>query len=248
MEDVRHLVVLSPRQLANERELISGCRSIGGQCIGSVRFHWRHIAMFKVPFFGGPPWYVMQPVLYRYLPSQKWVDAFFATGELRLSSFAEFHAHQDEHRSQWLEGSVQFESEYRLPDGRFSHLSVRGDYGRDAYVLCGSMSDDPDIARGLGAGGCIAIQDTTGFAKAVSQHIPGFVGGSEGPCIYASGRTLKRDFGLLPVEGPGAHEQPSEELQAWLRDRLREYPYYVTLTRRGGRPRSAGKAPSRCIQ
>jgi hypothetical protein len=183
--------------------------------------------MFKVRFFGGLPWYIVQPVLYRYLPSQKWVDAFFATGELWLSSFSEFHAHQDEHGSHWLEGGVQFESDYRLADGRFSHLWVRSDYGRDAYVLCGSMSDDPDIARKFKAGGCIAIQDTTGFAKAVSRHIPGFVGGSEGPCIYASGRSVKRDFDLLPVDEPGADEPPSDELQAWLRDRLREYPYYV---------------------
>ena len=43
------------------------------------------------------PWKAILPPVYRYLP-MRFVDAFFETGSLRLSSFKQFAMHVDEAR------------------------------------------------------------------------------------------------------------------------------------------------------
>ncbi len=53
------------------------------------------------------PWTVVTPEPYRCLEKQ-WVEAFFADGTLRLSSFARFAEHEDEQRRDENEGKTSY--------------------------------------------------------------------------------------------------------------------------------------------
>jgi hypothetical protein len=144
-------------------------------------------------------WRLAQPAVYRMLEA-RWSQEFLRTGEIRIPSFAALRTHPDERRIDRLEGYLQLEHEQTRSDGRVEYLHVTADYSPNGYVLSTTMSDSGAIAREFGADSYIAIQNSTGFARAIAQQIPGFVHGSEGPCIYLEGRTLRRDFGELPLE------------------------------------------------
>jgi hypothetical protein len=184
--------------------------------------------MIPVPF--SKPWRILQPVMYRMM-ARRWVDAFFDTGALRLSTFAQFRRHADEQRLDDQEGQLQFEHVGHDRNGEPRYLSVNGDFGRNAYVLCGSMSNAPALNEEFGTDAYIAIQNTTRFAEAVAVHIPGFIGGNEGPCAYLSARTIERDLSPIPWEHLRCPEHPGKlnepRVHAFLDQALGDHPYYL---------------------
>lgn len=140
--------------------------------------------MFTVPI--ASQWHLLQPVVYRHLGRQ-WVRSFFEKGELQLKSFAAFREHDDESRLDAYEGKGHFEYQ---DEGVYTF--ARGEVANNAYILCGSTSNHDDIAAHFSTDAYIIIEQTMAFAAAVSRHIPGFVHGSEGPCLYMQGSTLQR--------------------------------------------------------
>ncbi len=123
-------------------------------------------------------WRVELPVVTRYMRGE-YVDAFFATGALRLSSFSAFRKHPDEAIRDTREGLPQVEN--RSGSSRGVFLGVMS---QESYVLCGSMAD----LRGSNTEFCtesgIRIFDPYAFARQVSTQIPGFAVGMLGPCEY----------------------------------------------------------------
>jgi len=183
--------------------------------------------MYTVPFQN--PWHVLQPTMYRMLPTQ-FAKAFYDTGALRLSSFTEFHKHTDEQRFDGDEGVGYLRHDDHLPDGRATFISATTLYGRNAYVLCGSMSDSADIARDFGTDNRIVIYDTTNFACDISSRIPGFQSGSEGPCIYIRGRMFQASLGDLSQLITDPPPTPAQVSQ-FLTTRLGPVPYYLKVPR-----------------
>lgn len=181
--------------------------------------------MYTIPFSN--PWQVIQPPMYRMLPDHL-VKAFYETGALRLSSFTKFHQHTDEQRFDAEEGMGRILHDGHLPDGRATFISANTFYGKNAYVLCGSMADTAELARDFGTDNRIAIHNTTGFACAVSSRIPGFQSGSEGPCIYTHGRLIKANLGDL---SPLITDPPptAARVSQFLTERLGSLPYYVKV-------------------
>jgi hypothetical protein len=51
----------------------------------------------------GSQWSVALPAVFRY-EDKRWIDEFFATGKLRLSTFARFATYADEVRGDTMEG------------------------------------------------------------------------------------------------------------------------------------------------
>jgi len=45
----------------------------------------------------------------------------------------------------------------------------------------------------------IRINDPTKFSMAISKHIPGFVAGFEGPCLYQSNKIIEKDLGYVDL-------------------------------------------------
>jgi len=145
------------------------------------------------------PWTVRTPWVYRYLP-QQYVDRFFDTGELRLSSFAAFQKHQDEERKDGCEGYNLLI--HRTEEKGGQTVVIRMDVGHDAYVLCGSGLASRDLMAKFGCDAGIVIRDTTAFANTVATHIPGFIAGLEGACSYSKMKILMKDLGHLPYQPP----------------------------------------------
>ena len=139
-------------------------------------------------------WRIRTPRVYRYL-GQRFVDEFFDSGALRLSSFRQFSAHKDELRLDTNEGKVYYISRTGADGGQTVLMEV--DYGHDAYVLCGSMTPTQELMASFACDSAIVICDTTAFAREVAKAVPGFRAGVEGPCSYQYRRIVEKDSGWL---------------------------------------------------
>lgn len=128
------------------------------------------------------PWSIFTPTAFRLMP-RKYVDAFFATGELRLSSFRAFSKHKDEERKDATEGDNVI-----VGRGPATTIFARTVHGSDAFVLCATACPPTrDILERFGSDAAIQIFDTTGFAAAVAKFVPGMRQGFEGYCHYSDG-------------------------------------------------------------
>lgn len=176
--------------------------------------------MFQVQFLS--TWTVMTPQPYRYL-DREYVEAFFAEGTLQLSSFAKFAQHEDEQRRDEYEGVTGVV--VRANQGEMKTIAARVQMGYDAYVLCASSYFSENLMHRFGCDSHFRINDTTGFANAVSRHIPGFAHGTEGLCVYEENPGILRDvemgFSMSTEETDGQLTYDPDELQR-IRDSLRQ--------------------------
>lgn len=145
----------------------------------------------------GSEWRIRRPHLYRYLEKQ-FVDRFFETGMLRLSSFEKFSQHTDEQRLDRSEGK-----------GIVTHVNAEGEgqtiiaaigQGQNAYVLCASSMYTDGLAESFKTDSGFRVNDIFGFANAISRHVPGFVVGLEGPCLYLQKKVLDRNMGRIDLD------------------------------------------------
>jgi len=114
--------------------------------------------------------------------AQQWVDAFFATGELRLSTYKSLRALPDERFGDMDEGNFMVELQGQTLSG-----AVIGSVADSAYVLCGcSRQPSPEQLAKFGEVG-IQIFHPEYFAKEVARCIPGFLQGYDGGCYYSTG-------------------------------------------------------------
>jgi hypothetical protein len=164
----------------------------------------RGAELASINFNANRPWRILLPPVYRYLPG-KYVDAFFETGQLMLSSFSRFKRHEDEARGDKDEGRSMVLSQGA---GRQFGAFVVG--GQDAYVLCGSFILSKAIIEKFdGCDAAIEITDVPQFALAVARQLPGFISGLSGYCIYADSRILARQVDRDPFPLP---QDPNEQI------------------------------------
>lgn len=156
-------------------------------------------------------WSIRTPRVYRFLEKQ-FVDDFFRTGALQLSSFQKFGEHSDEQRLDDKEGKTHLIHRTSANGGQTLHMEV--DYGADAYVLCGSMAPSKELMATFKRDSAIVITDTTWFGREVSKKIPQFKGGLEGPCSYQYRRIVEKDLGWLafPPGEDGRTPDPNDPL------------------------------------
>lgn len=139
-------------------------------------------------------WRIRRPVIYRYL-EKKFVDDFFQSGLLRISSFSKFSQHCDEERKDMSEGFGVVTHQNSEGEGQTIIASLS--QGSNAYVLCGSMSLREDLSNAFGTDSGFRINDSLGFSAAVARYIPGFHIGQEGPCFYVGQKSVNRDMGPI---------------------------------------------------
>ncbi|SDY65347.1 hypothetical protein [Nitrosomonas sp. Nm33] len=147
-------------------------------------------------------WNIRLPYVYRYL-EKEYVDNFFEKGIIRLSSFENFSKHSDEHRLDSEEGRGVFINATREPKPQTVIAGIS--YGRNAYVLCGSTIYKNEMSRDFRTNSGFRINDTTGFAEAISRYLPGCVGGIEGLCTYLDKRTSYRTTRALDIQNRDGH-------------------------------------------
>lgn len=148
-----------------------------------------------------------QPILSAYIPmvfrymNKEFVDDFFATGRLRLSSFKKFHKHEDEQRGDKTEGNNMIHAKA----GDMSFVSVQST-GSNAYVLCSALISDDELMNDFESNDCLIIENPIAFINIVAAKIPEFQGTLFGPCMYQSKKIIQtqvKPFVLddLRVEG-----------------------------------------------
>lgn len=129
---------------------------------------------------------------------RQYVDEFFNSGKLRLSSFAAFAKHEDEERKDASEGSGIIVNTDHQGEGQTLY-AVMGQ-GHTAYVLCGSGRYSKDLSSNFVTDSGFRINDTTSFGCTIGRMIPGFAGGLEGACIYADEKVVRRKAGRIDFE------------------------------------------------
>lgn len=148
------------------------------------------------------PWHIRSPIIYRYIDEQ-YVDEFFDAGRLRLTCMSKFRTYADEQRGDPDEGKVLAQSTIK-PGWTFTVMSG---VGRDTYILCGSTILSDDIGKMFNAKSrfAIAIRNPVDFACCVAFHVPGYVEGMEGPCLYSDELLAVRE-----VEGQSMADHTDE--------------------------------------
>lgn len=147
----------------------------------------------------GSAWNVVTPSVYRY-EDQRWIDEFFDTGKLRLSTFSRFSKYPDEFRGDKHEG---FGISYGETEQNTS-LLVAHSQGANALVLCCSHKLSAALRDSFERDSAFQIMDTLGFGLEISRQLPGFRHGLEGSCIYRDKRSISRkiEFDLEKYKQP----------------------------------------------
>ncbi len=153
----------------------------------------------------GKSWGHLRPMIFRYLEKEH-VDAFFADGSLRVSSFQLFQTHPDETRRDGKEG--QCIVVHRNTSGTGQTIMVKGRFGGDCYVLCGSMR--PSQQKRFKRDSFIAIHNPVGFGIVIANAIPNCVGGADSPVIYDRSIQVHRDFGNLDLNSFQREDEPTQ--------------------------------------
>jgi len=147
-------------------------------------------------------WSVVLPRVFRYL-DQTYIDDFFETGHLRISSFDHFKTHTDEQRLDTQEGTGVHSGVYQSPtdpDDAATLFMVTAS-GQNHYVLCGSIRESADLCSAFCSDGYFVIENPLGFANEVRRHVPGCIGGIQGHCIYPpSGPGVRRRYDANPLQ------------------------------------------------
>lgn len=121
----------------------------------------------------------------------QYVDEFFHSGRLMLTSYARCIAHESDVRRDANEGKLNF-------------LVKRGDNaiagiqraGAHRYMLCTSTQEGPSLMRRFGVDSYFAIHDVEKFSQAVAAQIPDFVDAVAGQCEYVEERSISQENSL----------------------------------------------------
>lgn len=152
-------------------------------------------------------WQVRLPHVYRVM-EKRYVDAFFATGALQLSSFARFRTNPDEIRADREEGDALLTGSR----GNLQPMFIDVSPPLSAWVLCGTTVFEAPRMRKFGDS-CIRIHDPLAFAHTVAGEIPFFAGGYEGFCLYQSERAVRKELASAAEAGFVGNEKDGYGLQ-----------------------------------
>ncbi|MBK9273360.1 MAG: hypothetical protein IPM49_02315 [Flavobacteriales bacterium] len=115
---------------------------------------------------------------------QQYVDHFFRTGELKLSSYESNRIIEDAVRRDHVEGTGDY-----VIVSRDRRLSYRlGARAFDQRMLCMSTSSNLDrMMSHFGVDGCFEVTNTTGFGFEIAKALVAFRFGREGVVTYQDG-------------------------------------------------------------
>lgn len=173
-------------------------------------------------------WNVCTPDLFRYLP-KKYVDSFFNDGSLRLSSFSQFHRHEDEERLDQHEGDTLFV--HRTGQNGGQTITAKAMHGLHAYVLCAAMRHDEALRQSFGCDSYFRVSNSTAFGMEIARSIPNLVASFEGPCLYQVNKIIEKDLGYIEMEKFSVEGNPNQVddllLSKFINEQLGHYPLFL---------------------
>lgn len=152
------------------------------------------------------PWSIRIPNGFRYLESH-YIQKFFESGELQLTTYSSCKKHESEIRKDELEGKCHFELSHGN-EGVAGHYLV----GYRSYMLCLSMIESKSLMERFSVDGYFLINDLQAFAEAIAKCVPNFESGKIGACTYLEARSIKKSTSLpLNLSNPQAMINALEE-------------------------------------
>lgn len=142
--------------------------------------------MTALDIVSGQNWSLKVPMGFRYLSTQ-YVNSFFATGSLLLTTFARCKAHEEASRRDDTEGKCHFH--FESPEHSLSGVHR---FGTRSYMLCLSLIESQALAAKFETDSYFRINDVLQFASIVARWIPGCTGGSVGVCTYHDEKQVLR--------------------------------------------------------
>lgn len=130
-------------------------------------------------------WRIKRFPVYRILDDERWMENFFESGEIQLSSFTKFHSYKDELQGDVQEGNatVIFEG----GDGN-THAMVY-EAGLNAFVLSTTTTLNDQVIKDFKGKCAIKINHPTMFALEIAKKLPFVTSGLEGDCDYVEYRS-----------------------------------------------------------
>ncbi|MCC5786152.1 MAG: hypothetical protein JJU33_05585 [Phycisphaerales bacterium] len=152
--------------------------------------------------FDCKPWAVRIPQLIRYM-ERRYVDEFFSTGRLRLSSWRGCWEAEDVERCDWSEGRYE---------GMIGNCATVA-FMPSACLLCASAIESAEMAQIFQADAGIRVVRPLEFAHAIARQLTesdvGFEGGEFGSCTYRDGKFNHRNAAM-----PNDLSRPKEIMNA----------------------------------
>lgn len=130
----------------------------------------------------------LPPFLFRFL-EQRYVDSFFSTGSLYLTSYRRCRTHEDAVRLDADEGKYTFHFQ-----GRENNLFLRRDAGNNSYMLCTSFSSSPELKSHFGVNSCFRIDNPLRFIRAIEKSLDGVAETTARAVLYVWNRAARRSF------------------------------------------------------
>ena len=127
---------------------------------------------------------------------KKYINEFFETGRLRLSSFNTYEKYEDQVKGDKGEGmNIAFATSKK--DNKTMVAVVR--VGSNAYSLCASIIHK-GLMKKFDCDGVFRIKDSQSFGLAIANKVMGFVEGLQGHCIYVNERRTNKEIKNLSFD------------------------------------------------
>jgi hypothetical protein len=124
-----------------------------------------------------------------------YIDQFFNTGVLRISSFKRFREYPDEIRGDKSEGDGSIAG--KGGDGFTFHVMTG--VGNNSYMLSTSLEESDSIMKDFEVDSYFLITDPLGFSAAVSNSLAGFQEAFLGFCNYQTYRIIDKEISPMTV-------------------------------------------------
>jgi hypothetical protein len=169
-----------------------------------------------------------KPPVFRYL-EQKFIDEFFTSGKLQLSSFSKFAEHPDEQRHDADEGWCVVD--IKMPTKK-KRLRSRVGIPKNSYILSTSLKRDQKLMIDFDRDGYFKINDVEGFGLAIASKIVGLTNLIAANCEYMNYKEIGLTMG---AEAEEAIEQDEKgrmninKVMALLRNAIFPEVYFLKL-------------------
>lgn len=135
------------------------------------------------------------PYIYRY-ENQKWIDNFFETGEILISSFDQYSKYEDNQLGDKSEGSS---INFGLTENKKTIVSVTS-VGSNFYCFCTSTQLTKDLFETFNRNSVFRIKDPLNFIMQVELALQNVSEVFFGNCIYLEKRSIIKNVQSLDLD------------------------------------------------
>jgi hypothetical protein len=135
------------------------------------------------------------PYIYRY-ENQQWIDRFFETGEIKLSSFLQYSKYEDNQLGDKSEGSA---INFGLTENNMT-ISTVTNIGSDFYCFCTSTQLKKELLNTFNRNCVFRIKDPINFMMQIEMSLKNIIEVLFGNCIYLEKKSIVKKVPSLELD------------------------------------------------